>query len=452
MVRNFRKDVILDKSIIIWDKTGTLPPDFTDFCPLFSTYLKNVLDCATNPGGNPGAADHLHGCSGTHLHSVCPATNPHNHGGTTPSATAPTSTAGSALPFLGGHNLGSHTHPFAVTTQPTAPLTATATDTHTHDTVTNVPARVDARFIQKGSLIGFRHKNIPFKGTILYNNTITGGVLDPNFSPHTSFLNRFIRGVPCGSACPLATGGSDTHTHSCVGHTHSTSGAPHAHVSPGVVTGPHGSTPTQHVPGQPTSPHGSPVGHPVPNTGTVGAAGVDSDTTGHTHGAEDYKPPFVDLAYLQYNTISFRKPGIISKGIVIWDCTLASIPTDYALTDGTSGTTDITDKYTRAIVTAGTDPGTTGGATTHTHANTDHTHTSQNIIHTHPIGTFPPQGSTIHFNTPGSPRLNAHSHPGGGLSPRSSTLSLLSPGSGHTHDAQTSKPTAREEALIERIA
>ena len=55
-----------------------------------------------------------------------------------------------------------------------------------------------------------------------------------------------------------------------------------------------------------------------------------------------------------------------SGAILLWAGTLANIPNGWALCDGTNGTPDLRDKFVKGAA-AAANPGTTGGATTHTH-------------------------------------------------------------------------------------
>ena len=72
--------------------------------------------------------------------------------------------------------------------------------------------------------------------------------------------------------------------------------------------------------------------------------------------------------------------GLPSGVIVMWSGSIASIPTDWALCDGTNGTPDLTSKFIRSVTNASTDPGSTGGSATHAHSAgsysaSSHTHT-----------------------------------------------------------------------------
>lgn len=73
--------------------------------------------------------------------------------------------------------------------------------------------------------------------------------------------------------------------------------------------------------------------------------------------------------------------GIIPNGgIIMWSGSIASIPTSWALCDGTNGTPDLTSRFIRSVPNASTNPGSTGGSSTHTHgagsySASAHTHT-----------------------------------------------------------------------------
>jgi hypothetical protein len=60
--------------------------------------------------------------------------------------------------------------------------------------------------------------------------------------------------------------------------------------------------------------------------------------------------------------------------IIMWSGTLATIPTGWALCDGTNSTPDLRDRFVRGAPN-GQNPGATGGSTAHSHALNDHTHT-----------------------------------------------------------------------------
>jgi microcystin-dependent protein len=80
----------------------------------------------------------------------------------------------------------------------------------------------------------------------------------------------------------------------------------------------------------------------------------------------------------------FLPPGVIC----MWSGTLATIPTGWALCDGTGTTPNLVAKFIRGVATAGTDPGTTGGADSVTltgaqSGTSAHSHTINDSGHTH---------------------------------------------------------------------
>ena len=54
--------------------------------------------------------------------------------------------------------------------------------------------------------------------------------------------------------------------------------------------------------------------------------------------------------------------------IVMWAGTIATIPSGWVICDGNNGTPNLLARFVKGVATAATNPGTTGGATTHTHA------------------------------------------------------------------------------------
>jgi hypothetical protein len=72
---------------------------------------------------------------------------------------------------------------------------------------------------------------------------------------------------------------------------------------------------------------------------------------------------------------SWEKPsgGIPSGVIVMWSGTLSSIPSGWALCDGTNGTPDLRDRFIYGW-SDGVNPGGTGGAVSHSHTVNPHSH------------------------------------------------------------------------------
>lgn len=65
--------------------------------------------------------------------------------------------------------------------------------------------------------------------------------------------------------------------------------------------------------------------------------------------------------------------GVPQGAIVMWSGSLASIPTGWALCDGSNGTPDLRDRFVYGC-SAGQEPGPTGGAASHSHTVSAHAH------------------------------------------------------------------------------
>jgi hypothetical protein len=105
-------------------------------------------------------------------------------------------------------------------------------------------------------------------------------------------------------------------------------------------------------------------------------------------------------------------PEVIPSGVIVmWSGPLSSIPSGWALCDGTNGTPDLRDRFIYGW-SDGVNPGGTGGSTSHTHeAGTyeapAHTHTYNEVIaHTHAIDAPPTLSSSVSAGTP-SGRVSA---------------------------------------------
>jgi len=102
-----------------------------------------------------------------------------------------------------------------------------------------------------------------------------------------------------------------------------------------------------------------------------------------------------------------KLPTVIPSGIIVmWSGILATIPSGWSLCDGGGGTPDLRDKFVIGAP-AATDPGGTGGSTSHSHTVASHSHTIGS--HAHVIG------SHAHTVNSHSHTVSSHSHSGGSL-------------------------------------
>lgn len=216
-----------------------------------------------------------------------------------------------------------------------------------------------------------------------------------------NLVARFIKGAAAG-VDPGLVGGSDTHGHTCTAagtHTHTLSARTHQH--------------TTNAAGDHAHDYSTNKGAGASTVGRHNTTGSHSHTTaldaGHTHtlatpgdhqhviNAIDGRPPYYEVAFIQATAGTNIPAGIIG----IWAGTLITIPAGFTLCDGGGGRPDIRASFVRGVNTAITNPGTTGGATTHTHiynnvaahshvcdAQGTHTHAHVAYTWTHDHGSF----------------------------------------------------------------
>lgn len=211
-----------------------------------------------------------------------------------------------------------------------------------------------------------------------------------------NLIARFIRGAPAATD-PGTTGGSDSHTHVSVtaagSHTHTAqANADHSHTV--ILAGAH------HHSVSDTFNSGSNSGFrgtdytPGAHQHTTNVAGSHThtmDTTiNHTHAisTDDGRPPYYEVAFIQAGAGALVAVGLI----IIWTGLLANIPIGWSLCDGGDSRPDLRSKFVRGVNTNVTNPGTTGGATTHLHTETAvvaHSHTmNTNGTHQHTFNLY----------------------------------------------------------------
>lgn len=211
-----------------------------------------------------------------------------------------------------------------------------------------------------------------------------------------NLIARFVRGAPAATE-PGATGGADSHSHASMtaagGHTHIAAGFFHSHTV--NTAGSHN--------------------HNLTNLGSedtgaaafyaLGAIGTHQHTTNvlngdgshtmdatanHTHAisTNDGRPPYYEVAYIKAGAGAL----VAANLIIIWTGTLITIPAGWSLCDGGGGRPDLRSRFVRGVNTNITNPGTTGGATTHGHTETAqaaHSHTMNNAAaHFHTFSAY----------------------------------------------------------------
>lgn len=211
--------------------------------------------------------------------------------------------------------------------------------------------------------------DVPAGGEILYYGN--AGDLPIDWSVDTALYEVFVMGADEGLATDVVAG-SNSHTHSYSSNTSNI--ADHTHtfdiMGLGAATGSQEHYPTANV-------NVAPAGHTHSATygRTSGLGGAHSHTLADT-GSADSRPPFVGLYWIEASADA----ECPVNGIIVWNKILGDKPDGFVICDGLNGTPDMRDKF---VYGAPNDAGvgSTGGATSHTHGNSDtnaagsHTHT-----------------------------------------------------------------------------
>ena len=124
--------------------------------------------------------------------------------------------------------------------------------------------------------------------------------------------------------------------------------------------------------------------------------------------------------------------------IAMWYDSIVSIPTGWALCNGSGGTIDLRDKF---VVCAGTTYAVagTGGTTTHTHTGSSHTHTTAAHDHSY-SGSTDSTGGLNMYAVGSSDVPRAHSHTYSGTTSSVSAGNTGAEGTGNTSSSGTLPP------------
>lgn len=133
-------------------------------------------------------------------------------------------------------------------------------------------------------------------------------------------------------------------------------------------------------------------------------------------------------------------PGIPNGLVFLWPDTAASIP------DGWSRVTELDSKYPKGVATTGTQPGTTGGAASHTHTVTAHTHDTSHL-HTTTGATSTAVGviSTADNGAGNAGVLSTHTH----STPSTASTTVVSGSTSPTIGTANNDPARLEVVFIE---
>jgi len=233
---------------------------------------------------------------------------------------------------------------------------------------------------------------VPAEAIAMWSGTLAAIPANWNLCDGTSgtpnLVARFLRGAPAATE-PGDTDGADSHTHASMtadgGHTHTAGSLNHQHTV--VSAGSH-----KHWYGGGLTGGGAGIesgmatgGHQHTNN-NASHSHTMSTPANHTHpiSTDDGRPPFYEVAFIQAGVGAVVAVNLI----IIWTGKLADIPAGWNLCDDGGSRPDLRSRFIRGVNTDVTNPGATGGDTTHLHTETSqaaHTHTMNN--------------ATAHFHT-----------------------------------------------------
>ena len=326
-----------------------------------SQYPKGAA-AGIDPGATGGTlALHDHANSAGHTH-----TGAHTH-------TVPTSAGGVGTTARDSGTANpptAHTH-----TSPDSGAASTGLASNTFSTPSVVATLAFFRLIvikSDGTPAGF-----PDLSVVLWNDSSadpTGwGLCDGGGAPARPNITATYARQALAGGDGGGTGGNLAHEHvtAISFHTHT-----NAHTHTGTTT----SAPVEALVGGPAGGPAAATALGTHTHATTVASSGSASGDGSINGASaNHEPPFYTLAFEQNTTGADSWPDRI---IGLWMQTLASIPTDWALCDGTLGTPDLRSRFIKGAATlAGI--GTTGGSLNHTHPGTAHTHPG--TAHTHSV-------------------------------------------------------------------
>ncbi len=355
-----------------------LPNGYVQESTLFDKYPKGIPDLCTGPGGTLGA----------HTHSESATSFNHGHTGSLGSHNHAMVTAGSNSNILvqGGGTIGknsSHFHTFNAGTISGTPTICNADQSHTHLAAQPTEAANETIRYLKKTISDLRSSGLPVGKVVWYGKTIAS--LPTLYSVESTIANnRFFKGTPDGCTSPGTEAGTDCHTHpvSSTTHTHGFCFPSHVHVkSTNTAVSAQGNSGGGI--GSRLMNHNSHV-HPTAGINiTATQSGTTANNTTHSHASSSHLPLHRELLPVKVASISMRNRKMPIGTILGWLDTLATVPDQYQVADGTNSTLDTLDRYARSVPCDTTNPGTGGGNATHQHA-TGGTH-SHTLSHTHAV-------------------------------------------------------------------
>jgi hypothetical protein len=407
--------------IVMWPSTeASLPAGWDRVTELDGRYPKSIPDAATQPGTNGGAADHVHTLP-THVH---PTSHFHTHTGNTSAGVGSVNSADGAA----GNTavLTTHTHTRGNTNTVNAD-SGTATPAVT--AVSNDLDRLEVVFAESdGSPVGVPPTALTFTPDI----SLSG------WTDYANAADRFFKGASGASGGATAASVLAAHLHPLGAHTHAGAAA-HGHTSLTDALASNKSLfgGTQAALWSISHQHTITAANATPAALNSASAG-DSGTTPYA-----LVPPYLNLR-VKANTSG---QADLPVGIIcMWRGSIGSVPDNWRLCDGTSGTPNMLGRYPRGATTV--IGGTGGSLDPHTHTSPTHTHTTGTHTHTETVASSGAATAQISTTNTVAVSTGTHTHTSGGTNTATPTITGSTSG---TLASTTSEPLHQEVAFIQMV-
>ena len=405
--------------ILVWTGTNaSIPGDWTRETTLDGKYPKATAD-AVNPNQTGGSNTHEH-TSTTHGHTL----NSHSHNVVLAQYTGSNSAGSSADNLSANHGHSSA----AIDGTSGGSLQDTVV---TWVSVNQEPPYYDVIFIKPSGASASVSDDVCIFWNSVTPPTNFNHCDGDNGTP--DLRNKYLKGATTAGDSG-GTGGGTSHSHTVThGHTANT----HTH------SGSSGASDTATTRDQNGSNGANRVHtHTITLAGT--AAAVDNYVKENAGSGDTVEVAYKKLGVVQNTSGGTLSPQLGSIGM--WLGTLANIPADWQVCDGTNDTPDLRDKFIKTINTTG-ELEDTGGSNTHTHTQVSHTHVAAGT-HTHSGSTGGPSATTN--RSPGSDNYATenHTHTLGSVSSPTAVYANTNLDSGNTVDLQ---PAYRTVAYIQLL-
>lgn len=203
---------------------------------------------------------------------------------------------------------------------------------------------------------------------VIFLWTGTNASIPSGWSRETTLDAKYPKGTAAG-VDPGGTGGALTHSHTTNAHRHNDT---HTHTTPDS-SGESGTSARDSGTTNPPAAH-THVSNPA-------VSSPDNFELGDTPATDsvNHEPPFLTAIFIKSDG---TPTGLPDKAVGLWNNSAAT-PTNWNLCDGGGAPArpDMRNRWAKGAATSG-DGGSTGGATTHTHAIVSHSHTGS-FSHSH---------------------------------------------------------------------